>query len=591
MAHNFVLKQNADIVFVTETKLDENIPANYGRIPGYSEWHRRDRTRDGGGVALCYKTGTRLQIVDEVLPVGLEIVIFIIYDKSGVSTLCLGCYRPPTQIFPFFQYITDNLDSLINKYRTNRLLIIGDLNPPTALAQYRELVTIFDLRNHVDFPTHDSGSMLDPILTDGPQRGITCEPLGNVGSSDHSAVLARIAFSKPANKPFTRRLWKWKEGNFEGMRQYFNSTDWENLLVGDVNQQVEALTEILWQGQCRYVPSKTYTSRTGDLAWFGDRCRQAAEAKYRAWKRLKQHRSARNRQLHRQASQRMEEVQRQAIHTWKMDIRSKLISGNCSSRDWWRLIQQHQGTTKNSELPPINISDKTIAFSNDQKAEAFATYFATKMKVPEPQRTPPCIPRVTLASLNKFVVKKEHILENLKGLDTSKATGPDKISPMTLKNCAAELTKPISIILNNCFQANQWPRLWKLSSIVPVHKKGSQTVITNYRPVSLLSIMSKLCEKIIYDQLLKHLLEHKIISDRQFGSRKGRSAADLHLLLASRWSAALDQGLKTMVLAVDIDGAFDRVWHAGLLAKLESMGVEGGALKLLGDYLVNEGFK
>ena len=105
------------------------------------------------------------------------------------------------------------------------------------------------------------------------------------------------------------------------------------------------------------------------------------------------------------------------------------------------------------------------------------------------------------------------------------------------------------------------------SYIVPVHKKGSHAELHNYRPVALLSIMSKVCEKVVYDQLLKHLSDHRLISDRQFGSRKGRSAADLHLLLTSRWSAALDKGLKTMILAVDIDGAFDKVWHRGCWLK------------------------
>ena len=84
---------------------------------------------------------------------------------------------------------------------------------------------------------------------------------------------------------------------------------------------------------------------------------------------------------------------------------------------------------------------------------------------------------------------------------------------------------------------------------------------------------------------IQHLTDNKIICDRQFGSRKGRSAADLHLLLTSRWSAALDKGLRTLVLAVDIDGAFDRVWHQGLLTKLESMGVVDSSLSLLRDYL------
>ena len=113
----------------------------------------------------------------------------------------------------------------------------------------------------------------------------------------------------------------------------------------------------------------------------------------------------------------------------------------------------------------------------------------------------------------------------------------------------------------------------------------------NYRPVALLCVMSKICEKVLCNQLLDHLNTTKIISERQYGSRKGRSAADLHLLLMSRWSSALDKGLKTIALAIDIDGAFDRVWHEGLLTKLRSMGVTGNALSLLRDYLTGRHLK
>ena len=121
--------------------------------------------------------------------------------------------------------------------------------------------------------------------------------------------------------------------------------------------------------------------------------------------------------------------------------------------------------------------------------------------------------------------------------------------------------------------------------ITPVHKKGNKSVIKNYRPVSLLSIVSKVFEKLIHRDIYKHLETHKIINNRQHGFRKHRSAADLHLLLSSKWSHALDKGLQTLVLALDIEGAFDRVWHDGLYVKLESVGIKGKLLALLKAYL------
>ena len=115
--------------------------------------------------------------------------------------------------------------------------------------------------------------------------------------------------------------------------------------------------------------------------------------------------------------------------------------------------------------------------------------------------------------------------------------------------------------------------------------------MANYRPVALLSILSKIFERIIHHQINLHLEENRIISSRQHGFRKNRSAADLHLLLSSKWSKALDKGLQTLVLALDIAGAFDRVWHGGLIVKLKSVGITGNLLNILENYLEGRSLK
>lgn len=121
--------------------------------------------------------------------------------------------------------------------------------------------------------------------------------------------------------------------------------------------------------------------------------------------------------------------------------------------------------------------------------------------------------------------------------------------------------------------------------------KKKKTVAKNYRPVSLLPVLSKVLESIVASRVTEHLEKHHLLCGRQFGFRPGRSAADLHLLLTSEWSAALDAGKATAVVALDIEGAFDKVWHAGLLAKLRAAGVDGPLLLLFGDYLRERNLK
>ena len=147
------------------------------------------------------------------------------------------------------------------------------------------------------------------------------------------------------------------------------------------------------------------------------------------------------------------------------------------------------------------------------------------------------------------------------------------------------MSRPLTLIFQQCLSSSTWPTVWKEARVTPVHKKKDKADPSNYRPISLLSVVSKTLERVIAEQLTLHLDNHHLISPRQFGFRKGRSASDLLLLLSKTWHEALDSGRPSLVIALDIAGAFDRVWHRGLLAKLEQLGVTGRLLELFSSYL------
>ena len=166
LTHRFILTKKPDIVFVTETFLDDNIPSTYARIRGYSTWIRRDRSTQGGGVALCHKSSLDLTVLDTPIPERLEIIIFKIKGAGGRGILCMGCYRPPTQGTILVDFIAENIDRLMTVHQCDNVLILGDLNPPGIRIAFESLLAVFDLQNHVTFPTHRSGSLLDPVITD-----------------------------------------------------------------------------------------------------------------------------------------------------------------------------------------------------------------------------------------------------------------------------------------------------------------------------------------------------------------------------------------------------------------------------------------
>lgn len=130
LTHNVIDKNRADDVFVCETFLDNKVPRSYARVRGYSTWHRKDRSTQGGGVAFCFKDTLNVKVVEpcEPVPRDLEVIMLTISDKNGESFLCIGCYRPPSQGTALFDYLTVNLDAIMAENHCENIIIIGDLN-------------------------------------------------------------------------------------------------------------------------------------------------------------------------------------------------------------------------------------------------------------------------------------------------------------------------------------------------------------------------------------------------------------------------------------------------------------------------------
>lgn len=585
--HSMIIKNRADVVFVRETFLDDKVPVNYARVRGYTSWLRKDRTTQGGGVAFCYKETLNVQVIEPLVPVPMELELLTlkITDNNGKGLLCVGCYRPPSQGTTLFDYLTVSLDTLMVENQCDNVLIIGDLNLSTAREAFNTLLVVYDVHNYVTFPTHRSGSSLDPVITDLPSSTVRCCPLDFVGTSDHVAVLTKLKFKRPREECTTRLLWKWEATNWQAIRIALRGTDWGTVLCGDINQQVRQLNELLYALQTRWVPHSTYKSKASDQPWFGPECRAASDAKYRTWLAFKRHPTARNRQRHREATQHMRATQEWASNQWMGSIRRKLRGGQVGTKRWWILVKEQQGVSRVSTIPLLVQSDGSMAQTASDKANLLAKHFTEKMCVPHPERLLPTLPIIVKNKLENVITSEVEVKQLLLKLDVEKAVGPDNISPRLLRQCADELAHPLATLFNYSFRTSRWPSEWKLSSVVPVHKKSDRSAVKNYRPVSLLPVLSKVLETIVAARVTEHLERHHILSARQFGFRAGRSAADLHLLLTTEWSAALDQERATAVVALDIEGAFDRVWHAALITKLRAAGIDGPLLHLFQDYL------
>ena len=173
-------------------------------------------------------------------------------------------------------------------------------------------------------------------------------------------------------------------------------------------------------------------------------------------------------------------------------------------------------------------------------------------------------------------------------LDLSKASGPDCIPVVVLKNCEPEHFYILAELFNKCLKESFFPDCWKVSSVVPVFKNvGERFTAKNYRPASLLSVVSKVFQKLVNNRIVDHLEKCDLFSDFEYGFRSSRSTADLLTVVSDRIARAFNRSGATRGVALDISKASDRVWHAGLLQKLKSCGISGQIFGLISSFLSN----
>ena len=172
-------------------------------------------------------------------------------------------------------------------------------------------------------------------------------------------------------------------------------------------------------------------------------------------------------------------------------------------------------------------------------------------------------------------------------LNPNKTHGCDNISIKMLQLCAESIHIPLGIIFRNIVKTGIFPDQWKLANVSPIHKKNDKQLVSNYRPISLLPICSKILEKIIFNNMYRYLVVNDLISKHQSGFCPGDSTTNQLLFLVRTIHLALDEQKEVRSLFLDMSKAFDKVCHDGLLFKLQRNGIEGQLLQLFKSYLSN----
>ena len=225
-----------------------------------------------------------------------------------------------------------------------------------------------------------------------------------------------------------------------------------------------------------------------------------------------------------------------------------------------------------------------------EMAEVFNDYFATiesnLASEIQPSSTEPEFylqPTDTIFSIK--APSASTVCRLLNQLDAKKATGLDRIPCKLLKLSCSIVGPSLAYIFKSCIDAEIFPNEWKIAKVTPLFNKGSKREQGNYRPISVLPLVSKVFEKIIYHQLHDYLQENRLLNTYQCGFRSMHSTTTALLETTNNWSININNGLLNGVLFIDLKKAFDTIDHEIILRKLANYGVDPNVLRFFASYL------
>ena len=197
-------------------------------------------------------------------------------------------------------------------------------------------------------------------------------------------------------------------------------------------------------------------------------------------------------------------------------VKSKMRSNLCDpsnpnalTKKFWSYVKSNSNTSR----IPTNVYRAEVHANDDVKqAELFNAFFYEQFSLSSNYGIDIDFSN---DSFQQFEFEPHDVMQILKNIDINKSQGPDGINGAILKHCAPSLVFPLSILFNISYSSGQLPPDWKLANVVPVHKKGDKSDIENYRPISLTSLVMKVMEKIIRDEIYSHCKD--LISDKQHG--------------------------------------------------------------------------
>ena len=617
-----------DCLLITESKLDDSIPNSMLLINGFHEPLRRDRNRNGGGCLiyiserLTYKQLDRLQS-DKYEHIWADVKV---NDKIySINAL----YRPSTdntndKYDEFLEESEKILDNL-SRHKSDIKIIASDLNfgnvyskspllDPKPLDQTApELFSSYGMKQLIDIPTRvreHTISLVDLFFVSTIDDVKAHGTLPSI--ADHDGIFAAFHSIKTQAKPKSKVVYDYKNADEKGLIKYLNEFNFDSeVLARPTSEQADAFSKVLIAAREKFIPTKQITIHPTDQPWTNKFTRLLLRRKSRNYLIFKKaaikHKTyVSSPDANEDISTRLRDKKQRAYEKVKAanddakkgNRRSKLNFFNTvnatmknpdiSAKKKFSILSKLMKTQKVSSIPPILDGDKVVTDAQE-KCKIFNDFFASKATVPgDDEEVPYLAPKDEILEglnhINTSYIEVAKLCRDIKKSNASNCGLPGKFISMV----ATPISFPLTKIFNNMFSEGIFPEIFKIAHVTPIFKRsGLKSDKSNWRPISLLPTLSKIAESVMHARLLRHFTENDVISKRQAAYLKGDSTIQqliyiVHLIRTTWTKKSIMQGV-----FLDVSAAFDKAWHAGLIAKLEQVKVGGEFLELFKSYLSN----
>ncbi|CAG4980711.1 unnamed protein product [Colias eurytheme] len=413
-----------------------------------------------------------------------------------------------------------------------------------------------------------SPDLLDFFVTKGVSHLYTSVESSLDGSSDHTPVILTLSTSV-IHVEQTDALYNHKT-DWQGFRSFLEENIKLNISMKtpeDVDNACESFTNLIQVSSWKNSPCITYPPLTASQSTVIKTKLLEKRRLRRIWQQS--HHPTDKTAFNKSAKQLKQLLLDSANSSFRNTIERMSPQGK-GDASLWKAIKTNKRPQEH--LHPIK-SSNSWARTDAEKAEAFANHLENVFK-PNDGSDEPDVIDILSQDLQLCLPLKpaspKEIAREIRRLNSNKAPGFDLITPKHLKNLPRKCITFLASLFNAILRLSYFPKIWKISEIIMIHKPGkSPHEAASYRPISLTPVLSKLWEKIFVVRLMEHMDNCDLVPSHQFGFRKQHSTIEQMHRVHQEIRRCFEMNQYCSAAFLDVQQAFDRVWHKGLLCKVK----------------------